>query len=205
MYRKKAMDRCGDGVGTDRKALWVIRQVGLPAVVRPCGECRQTRHQPAGSFRVNANGKLLDVWMLLRCERCGRSSKIAVHERIHVRALGRERLVRFEQNDRALVRELAMDAALARSAGYRLDWAGTWELETDLPFYELEGADQAPLEVIVSFELPVPIRVERLLMAGFGLSRAAARALVGSGRIRLPMAMTARAAADFTFLVGARS
>jgi hypothetical protein len=187
--------------GIDRKALWVVRELGLPTIVKGCVSCRSTRHRPTGKFRVNANGKLLDVWMLIWCERCGRTSKIGVHERIQVRALAGERLLMFENNDPAMVRQVAMDAALAGTAGYRLDWNGTWALETDLPFYELGGADPAPLEVVVRFELPAPIRVEKLLMAGFGLSRHAVRAMVGSGRIRLPRAITAKAGEDFTLLV----
>jgi hypothetical protein len=185
----------------DRKALWVIRELGLPAIVKACVTCRSTRHHPTGKFRVNANSKLLDVWMLINCELCDRTSKIPIHERINVRALENERLVMFEKNDPAMVRQLAMDASLASKAGYRLDWNGTWELETDMPFYELERADPAPLEVVTRFELPAPIRVEKLLMAGFGLSRSAARGMVDSGRIRLPMAVDARAREDFTFFV----
>ncbi len=194
-------DGNGDGSDIDRKALWVIRDLGLPAIVKACVTCRSTRHHPTGKFRVNANGKLLDVWMLINCELCDRTSKIPIHERINVRALQNERLVMFEKNDPAMARHLAMDASLASRAGYRLDWSGTWELETDMPFDELERADPAPLEVVIRFELPAPIRVEKLLMAGFGLSRSAARGKVDSGRIRLPMAIDARAREDFTLFV----
>lgn len=183
------------------KALWVIRELGLPAIVKTCMSCRSTRHHPTGKFRVNANGKLLDVWMLICCELCGRTSKIPIHERTYVRALESERLLMFENNDPAMVRELAMDGALARKAAYQLDWSGTWELETDMPFYELEREDPAPLKVIIRFELPVPIRVEKLLTTGFGLSRSAMRGMVDSGRIRLPMAIDAKAREDFTFVI----
>lgn len=201
------MPASGDGNDDEsdigRKALWVVRELGLPAIVKACVTCRSTRHHPTGKFRVNANGKLLDVWMLINCELCDRTSKIPIHERIQVRALPGERLVMFERNDPAMVRQLAMDASLAGRAGYRLDWSGTWELETDMPFYELGCAEPAPLEVIVRFELPAPIRVEKLLMAGFGLSRSAARGMVDSGRIHLPMHIDARACADFTLYVTA--
>jgi hypothetical protein len=190
-----------DGSDIDRKALWVIRELGLPAIVKACVTCRSTRHHPSGRFRVNANNKRLDVWMLISCELCNRTSKIPIHERISVRALENHRLVMFEKNDPAMVRQLAMDASLASRGGYRLDWSGTWELETDMPFYELERADPTPLEVVVRFEFPAPIRVEKLLMAGFGLSRSAARGMVDSGRIRLPMAVNARACEDFTAFV----
>jgi hypothetical protein len=196
-------DGIGDGSDIGRKALWVIRELGLPAIVKACVTCRSTRHHPTGKFRVNANGKVLDVWMLINCELCERTSKIPVHERINVRALANERLVMFEKNDPAMARHLAMGASLASRAGYRLDWSGTWDLETDMPFYELERADPAPLEVFIRFEFPAPIRVEKLLMAGFGLSRSAARGMVDSGRIRLPMAVDARACEDFALLVTA--
>jgi hypothetical protein len=185
----------------DRKALWVVRELGLPAIVKTCVSCRSTRHHPTGKFRVNANGKLLDVWLLIGCERCGRTSKIPVHERIHVQALDHERLVRFENNDPAMVRRVTMDATLARKAVHLLDWSGTWELDTDMPFYELERDDPVPLAVVVRFELPAPIRVVKLLMTGFGLSRTAVRDMVDAGRIRLPMAVDAKAREDFTLFV----
>jgi hypothetical protein len=176
----------------DRKALWVVRELGLPAIVKACVSCRSRRHRPTGTFRVNANGKLLDVWMLVCCELCGRTSKIPVHERIHVRALDHERLLKFERNDPATVRHLTQ-------AAHRLDWTGTWELETDMPFYDLD--DPASFEVVVRFELPVPVRVEKLLTTGFGLSRSVVRGMVGSGRIRLPMAVDAKVRDDFNLYV----
>lgn len=192
-----------DGSDIDRKALWVVKELGLPTIIKTCVSCRSTRHHPTGKFRVNANGKLLDVWMLIGCEQCDRTSKVPIHERVHVRTLDHSRLVRFEENDLAMARELVMDTALAGRAGYRLDWSGTWELETDLPFYELDGEDAPQLEVFVRFELPAPVRVEKLLMAGFRLSRPAVRVMAGAGRIRLPVAVDAKVRDDFTFYAGA--
>lgn len=177
----------------ENKSLWVVRELGLPAIVKPCVDCRHTRHHATGKIRVNANGKQLDVWLLIGCERCDRTSKITVHERVHVQSLDHERLVRFENNDPAVVRELV-------HAQRRLDWTGTWELDTDLPFYDIEHAKD-PLEVFVRFELPAPVRVEKLLTKGFGLSRSTTKRLVDEGRIRLPMAVDARARQDFVFSV----
>jgi hypothetical protein len=123
-----------------------------------------------------------------------------------VQALGSGRLLMFQDNDPALVRDLVMDRGLAGKAAYQLDWSGTWELETRMPSCELEREDPAPLKVIIRFELPVPIRVEKLLRAGFGLSRSAVRDMVDSGRIRLPMAIDAKACDDFTlFVIGTPS
>lgn len=183
----------------DRKALWAVRQSGLPMVVRPCPDCSGTRHRPSGRFRVNASGKLLDVWLLLHCAVCDRTSKVPIHERVHVSSLDPDRRVAYEANDPIAVREHSMSASLAARNGYRHDWTGTWELETDTPFHFLH--DPTPLRVLISFELPAPVRVERLLMLGLGLSRTAVRRMVADGRIHLPLAPDAKAHQDFELTI----
>ncbi|GAA2774996.1 DUF1062 domain-containing protein [Kitasatospora cinereorecta] len=189
-------------MNTDRKAHWAVRQSALPSVVRPCPDCPGTRHRPSGKIRVNASGKLLDVWLLLSCAGCDRTSKVPVHERVHVSALEPARLVAYENNDPAVVRELTIDASLAARNAYRLDWSDSWELETRTPHHALDALDDpSPLRVVVGFELPAPVRVERLLMRGLGLSRTAVRRLVRDGRIRLPLAPEAKARRDFAFTV----
>jgi len=187
-------------VNTHRKAIWAVRECALPTVIRPCVDCSGTHHGPSGKFRVNANGKLLDVWLLLCCAACGRTSKVTVHDRVHVRALDRTRLLAYLSNDPAMVREMAMSASLAAKNGYRLDWTGTWDLETDIPFYSPQ--DPESLGVLIRFELPAPVRVERLLMLGLGLSRGEVRGMVQRGRIRLPFGLDAKAHQDFELTVG---
>ncbi|WP_405020916.1 DUF1062 domain-containing protein [Kitasatospora sp. NBC_00070] len=186
-------------MNTNRKALWAVRRSALPAVVRPCPDCSGSRHRPSGKIRVNANGKLLDVWLLLSCAACDRTSKVPVHERVHVSSLEPARRVAYETNSPAVVAELAMSAALAAKNGHRLDWTGTWELETRTPLHALD--DPTPLGVQVRFELPAPVRVERLLMRGLGLSRTEVRRMVGDGRIRLPFAPDAKTHRDFELTV----
>ena len=105
----------------------------------------------------------------------------------------------YENNHPAVVRELTMSASLAAKNGYRLDWTGTWELETDTPFYS--PGDPASLRVLISFELPAQVRVERLLMLGLGLSRAEVRRMVADGRLRLPLALDAKAHQDFELTI----
>jgi hypothetical protein len=182
------------------KSLWTVRELDLPAIVRPCVDCAATRHRPTGKFRVNANGKLLDVWLLVNCHGCGRTAKIPIHERVHVSALDSRRRERFEANDAALVREFAMSVPLAARHGYALDWTGTWRLETDLPFYRPDDAScrVSELTIEVRFELAAPIRVERLLQLGLGISRAQVRRMVEAGRIRLPLGLDGKAWKDFT-------
>jgi hypothetical protein len=116
-FRDTGVPAEGGGSDIGRTALWVVRELGLPAIVKACVSCRSARHHPTGKFRVNANGKLLDVWILIGCELCGRTSTIPVHQRIHVQAPGRGRLLMFQDNDPAMVRDPAMGRRTREAPG----------------------------------------------------------------------------------------
>ncbi len=73
--------------------------------------------------------------MLIRCEQCGRTAKIPVHERVDVQAFERGRLLMFEGNDRSMVRDLAMDGTLAASGRIRLPMAIDAKAREDFAFF----------------------------------------------------------------------
>ncbi|MGY0006388.1 DUF1062 domain-containing protein [Micromonospora sp. I033] len=120
-----------------------------------------------GRFRVNANRKLLDVWLLVRCVSCDRTSKLTVHERAPVSSLDPVELHGYGVNDPELVASTLLDPLLARRGHFTLDWTGAWRLDT--PSACLDGA--WPVRVEVAFEDPVPVRPDRLIAQGLGLSR----------------------------------
>jgi hypothetical protein len=93
-------------------------------LVRHCPRCRRSqRFECAHRFRVNANGKLVDVWLLFDCERCGSTAKLPVLERVPVSRIGRVRLDAFARNDPGLAAALAGDAALLKRGGFRIERA----------------------------------------------------------------------------------
>ncbi|NNJ28831.1 DUF1062 domain-containing protein [Lacrimispora defluvii] len=64
------------------RKLWLIVPDQLPTVIRRCPKCKEkTEFQNSGKFRVNANGKLLDVWLIYRCSHCDTSWNMTIIER----------------------------------------------------------------------------------------------------------------------------
>ena len=67
---------------------WLVVPKELPAVLRRCPKCgKKTEYENSGKFRVNANGSLLDIWLIYRCESCETSWNMAVYERIAAKDL----------------------------------------------------------------------------------------------------------------------
>lgn len=87
-------------------------------VRRHCKKCGGKREfVSSGLFRVNANKRKLDVWLVYRCARCGASWNLPIYERVSVGRLSPEEREGFAQNDAALARQYAMDAALLARHG----------------------------------------------------------------------------------------
>ncbi|MEU5906699.1 DUF1062 domain-containing protein [Micromonospora sp. NPDC047527] len=148
-----------------------------------------------GRFRVNANGKLLDVWLLVRCVSCDRTSKLTVHERKTVGSFDPVELRGYRLNDPALVASTLLDPLLARRCHFTLDWSDAWRL--DIGPARLDEA--WPVRVAVAFEDPVPVRPERLIAQGLGLSRNEVRRRV---KCDIPSRRPTSAGFTFTVLAG---
>ncbi|HEY7485034.1 MAG TPA: DUF1062 domain-containing protein [Streptosporangiaceae bacterium] len=147
---------------------WVVRRTRLPLLSSRCAHCRsESATTGEGRFRVNANGKLLDVWLLVRCVSCDRTRKLTVHERAPVRSFTPAALDGYRANDPGLVASTLLDPLLARRNRFTLDWKGAWRLDTPSAWLD----EVWPVQVEVVFEDPVPVRPERLIAHGLGLSR----------------------------------
>jgi hypothetical protein len=172
---------------------WIVRRTRLPLLSLRCVDC-PSRSATAGKgrFRVNANGKLLDVWLLVRCVSCDRTSKLPLHERAPVRSLDPALLDGYHANDPELVTATLLDPLFARRHGLALDWRGAWRL--DAPPAPLDEA--WPWQVAVDFEDPVPVRPDRLIAHGLGLSRNEVLR-----RIKCDISLRRPTSAGFTFIV----
>ncbi len=172
---------------------WTVHRTRLPLLSLRCLDCRsESATTGEGRFRVNANGKLLDVWLLVRCLTCDRTSKLAVHERVPVSSFDPAELDGYRTNDPKLVASRLMDPLLARRNHFTLDWKGSWRLDT--PSAPLDHA--WPVQVDVTLEDPVPVRPDRLIAQGIGLSRNVVRR-----RIKCAIPLRRPTSAGFTFIM----
>ena len=174
---------------------WWVVPTCLPLVRRHCPACSAGRFRASGRFRVNANHKLLDAWLLVLCTGCGDTAKLTVLERAPVRSVRPALLDRLHGNDPGLVADLLRDPAVQRRNRVGLDWTGAWRLDTGGS--DLTGHEVA--DVAVRFAAPIPVRPVLLIAAGCGRPRAEVERLIAAGKIVSAVRLTGRLRADFTF------
>jgi hypothetical protein len=172
---------------------WLVCPTGLPLIRRRCLRCPSALYRTHGKFRVNANHKLLDAWLLALCAGCGETIKLTVLERVNVRAIDPEDLRRFHDNDIEHAAKLLDDPGLLRRNGVTLDWDDAWTLRAT----GVEDSDVA--EISVRFGRPIPIRLTKLLSAGLGMSRSEVQRHITDGRLSSKRRLTGTSSTDFEF------
>lgn len=157
--------------------------------------CASERFRANGKFRVNANHKLLDAWLLVLCTSCGETAKLTVLERVNVRSVRPELLDRLHANDFGLTAELLQDPVVQRRNRIALDWDDAWRLDTG----GSDHMDREAIDVSVRFAARIPVRPVRLIAEGCGLSRAEVERLITEGKLVSAVRLSGKLSDDFTF------
>ncbi|MGA5300936.1 DUF1062 domain-containing protein [Nucisporomicrobium flavum] len=173
---------------------WVVVPTCLPLVIRRCHACASERFRANGKFRVNANHKLLDAWLLVLCTGCGETAKLTVFERTNVRSVPPGLLDRLHHNDPGLAAELLRDPVVQRRNRIALDWDDAWRLDTG-PGHP----DREVIDVSVRFAARIPVRPVRLIAEGLGLPRAEVERLIRAGKLVSAVRLSGKLTGDFTF------
>ncbi|EWT01346.1 hypothetical protein N865_08460 [Intrasporangium oryzae NRRL B-24470] len=180
---------------------WVVVPTRLPVIVRRCHACASMRFRASGKFRVNANHKLLDAWLLALCTECGDTIKLTLFERTNVRSVRPRLLDRLHHNDPGLVAELLQDPVVLRRNRIALDWDNAWGLDTGGSDRFGEEAIDEALEIAVRFAARIPVRPVRLIADGLGMSRAEVERLVTEGNLVSTVRLSGKRSGDFTFML----
>ncbi|MBX9035315.1 DUF1062 domain-containing protein [Gordonibacter massiliensis (ex Traore et al. 2017)] len=99
---------------------WHVAPAEAPAALRPCGKCgADAAFLSTGAFRVNAQKKRLDVWLIYRCATCGAVWNCSVVSRARPGSVDGEELDRFLGNDVRLALRCSLDAGLLKRNGAR--------------------------------------------------------------------------------------
>ena len=131
---------------------WTITPDELPSVLKKCSKCgEKTEFKNSGKFRVNANGRLLDIWMIFRCCRCETSYNMSIFERMEAGRVDKAEYKGFLNNSPDLALKYGNDRDLfVRNKAetyknqteyhivtgetiYPCKEAGTWEVEVKIP------------------------------------------------------------------------
>ncbi|HKA87826.1 MAG TPA: DUF1062 domain-containing protein [Haliangiales bacterium] len=135
--------------------MWSVVARETPRVRRRCPRCDGPRQfVSSDKFRINAQKRRLDVWLVHRCEACDCTWNLTVLERVAPEDIEPARYARFLANHR--------DEAWAAAFRGPGDRRVAWDVRVD-------GSGD---DVVVRLVHPVDVRLDRLAARALGVPRA---------------------------------
>lgn len=179
---------------------WTVKPLTAPRPLLPCAGCgRPQSFRSSGRFRLNANGKRLDAWLLYLCTVCETTWKRPVVERQNVQRLEPAFLRALQANDAALAEAVAFDLTGLRRFAEEIAICGEVSVKREIPAKGVGSADGHPLrgasrrgaplsscsglQISLSAPMVTAMRTDRLLANELFLPRARIRQMERTGRL----------------------
>jgi hypothetical protein len=166
--------------GMHAQVTWKVIPTCPPRIIRPCERCGRPRSFGCSEkFRVNANQRKLDAWLIYKCINCDRTWNCTIFSRVDIRHVDHCLLQRLHANHQPTAWAYAFDYGLLRSNGVEIEPTIAYTIAgEDLKPYSDE---QGCVTVLLTAEQPLLVRIDTLLARKLGLSRAQLGALFTNG------------------------
>ena len=160
---------------------WEVTPLHYPAVLRNCPKCgTASNFYPSGKFRINAQQKNLDVWLIYLCEKCQTSWNMTILSRVKPGEIPPESYLKYLSND--------FEAALQCSFNHELLRRNGAHAVFDNVDFEITGdpvpakGREAVLEIHTDYDME--LRLDKLLSVGLGISRSRVNRMFADGQIQ---------------------
>lgn len=137
-------------------------------IIRNCPKCGcKTNFLNTNNFRVNANGNLIDVWLIYQCEKCKHTLNLSIYERVKPSSLRTEEYQRFLSNDILLAKEYGNNKSLFER--------NRAEINQEQISYELtvirEDTNSTGEYIVIHNPFGLKVRTDKVLSEITGLTR----------------------------------
>jgi hypothetical protein len=166
-----------------RSERWLIKPLACPRPIRYCPACGAAREFICSErFRVNAQKKVIDVWLHYRCSECSDAWKFSVLERQRIDSFDATLYEAFVRHDPATVWRYAFDMGRLRPHVMRVDANVSVVVERST----IDGDSNAE-DLCVHLEVPFAcdMRLDRLLATELRVSRATIQRRHELGQLRV--------------------
>ena len=150
---------------------WEVKVKNTPLLIKKCSHCDSDRFYCSDKFRMNAQKKNIDVWLIYRCVKCDNTCNLTLLSRSKPDLIDKTLFHSFSMNDKDTAWKYAFSTEMERKNNLRLDY-GIVEYEV-IPNTSLEDLLNLSNEVIkihIKCGFEFDLKLSSLIRRRFSLS-----------------------------------
>ncbi|MBA7847100.1 DUF1062 domain-containing protein [Klebsiella sp. RHBSTW-00484] len=163
------------------KVTWNVSPVGYQLISKRCPSCHGAQDfTPSGSFRINSQKKVLDVWSIYKCVRCAYTWNISLFSRLPIGKINPQLYGQLVANAESAVQHYSHDLQVLRRNGATLSGSPEFVVEER---WQISLLRTSLVRVRVRLERTFQVSLLAVLRSHLGLSGNEIRKRLDSGDI----------------------
>lgn len=151
---------------------WEVKVKNVPHLKRKCNRCNCTRFYCSNKFRINAQKKNIDVWLIYRCLECDSTYNLSILSRTKPELIDKDLFEKFSRNDE----EVAWKYAFSMETMQRnnIEWDNTgieYEIVHDhISIKDLLTSDKEIIKFRIQTRFEFGLKLSSVVRTCLGLS-----------------------------------
>ncbi len=165
--------------------IWEVKAKNTPLLKKKCNHCNSERFHCSDKFRLNAQKKNIDIWLIYRCVKCNNTYNMTVFSRIRTESISKEIFNKFSENNTGIAWEYAFSHELKRKNNVEADWESVeYEMVYDKLLVEnLINMDDEMISFQMQFSFDFNLRISTVIRTCLGISSSKLNLLLDSDKV----------------------
>lgn len=131
-----------------KEYIWEVKVKNTPLLRRKCNHCDSDRFYCSEKFRMNAQKKNIDIWLIYRCIKCDNTYNMTIFFRTKPELINKDLFNKFSENNTEIAWEYAFSNEASRKNNVELDFGS---VKYDIHY------DNISVEDILNFDSEIVI------------------------------------------------
>lgn len=106
------------------KNVWTISPSSAPLYIRRCSKCKKKMpYYCSERFRINAQKRTVDVWLIYKCSKCDNTCNIDILSRVSPKSISNDEYINFQCNDADTAWKYAFDPDVINANKIEADYS----------------------------------------------------------------------------------
>ena len=165
---------------------WEIRVKNCPLLIKKCSHCDIDRFYCSDKFRMNAQKKNIDVWLIYRCVKCDNTCNMTLLSRTKPDLIDKKLFHSFSMNDREVAWQYAFSAGVASRNNLQLDYDSVeYEVINTVSLEDILNMSSEIISIQVKCDFDLSLKLSSLIKRCLPLSSTRLKLLFEKGYISL--------------------
>ena len=150
---------------------WEVKVKNTPLLIKKCSHCDSDRFYCSDKFRMNAQKKNIDVWLIYRCVKCDNTCNLTLLSRSKPDLIDKTLSHSFSMNDKDAAWKYAFSTEMERKNNLRLDYGSVeYEVVPDTSLEDLLNLSNEVIKIHIKCEFEFDLKLSSLIRRCFSLS-----------------------------------